>query len=258
MGQQESSGAQFTFGKANLLPQEEMLEVKKARKQLFIGIPKEVQKLESRVALTPEAVEQLVELGHTVFIESEAGKAANYMNTHYSELGGTIVENKKQVFQSDIILKIAPLTIEEIGLMNERQVVISSLHLNNQTEELIRKIMAKKVTAIAFENIRDEHNCYPVVRSMSTIAGITSIHIAAEYLGNNRGGKGVMLGGVAGITPTEVVILGAGTAAEYAVRAAMGLGSAVKVFDHSVHRLRRLQNSLGLMIPTSILTISPG
>ena len=136
MSQQESSGAQFTFGKANLLPQEEMLEVKKARKQLIIGIPKEVQKLESRVALTPEAVEQLVEQGHTVFIESEAGKASNYMNTDYSELGGTIVEDKKQVFQSDIILKIAPLTLEEIELLNEHQVVISSLHLNNQRSQL--------------------------------------------------------------------------------------------------------------------------
>jgi len=252
MGQQESSGAQFTFGKANLLPLEEMLEVKKARKQLFIGIPKEVQKMESRVALTPEAVEQLVELGHTVFIESEAGKAANYMNTHYSELGGTIVENKKQVFQADIILKIAPLTLEEIGLLNERQVVISSLHLNNQTEELIRKIMAKKITAIAFENIRDEHNCYPVVRSMSAIAGNTSILIAAEYLSNNKGGKGVMLGGIPGITPTEVMILGAGTAAESAVRAALGLGAHVKVFDSSVHRLRRLQNNIGERVYTSI------
>ncbi|MBL7112362.1 MAG: alanine dehydrogenase [Bacteroidales bacterium] len=252
MSQQESSGAQFTFGKANLMPQEEMLEVKKARKQLIIGIPKEAQKLESRVALTPEAVEQLVELGHTVFIESEAGKAANYLNTNYSELGGTIVEDKKQVFQSDIILKIAPLTLEEVELLNERQVVISSLHLNNQTEELIRKIMARKVTAIAFENIRDEHNCYPVVRSMSSIAGNTSILIAAEYLSNNRGGKGVMLGGIPGITPTEVIILGAGTAAESAVRAALGLGAHVKVFDNSVHRLRRLQNNIGERVYTSI------
>ncbi len=252
MSEQETSGAQFTFGKANLIPQEEMLEVKKARKQLIIGIPKEAQKLESRVALTPEAVEQLVELGHTVLIESEAGKAANYLNTNYSELGGTIVEDKKQVFQSDIILKIAPLTLEEIELLMERQVVISSLHLNNQTEELIRKIMARKVTAIAFENIRDEHNCYPVVRSMSAIAGNTSILIAAEYLSNDRGGKGVMLGGIPGITPTEVVILGAGTAAESAVRAALGLGAHVKVFDNSVHRLRRLQNNIGERVYTSI------
>jgi alanine dehydrogenase len=112
--------------------------------------------------------------------------------------------------------------------------------------------MQKRVTAIAFEKIQDEHNCFPAVRSMSAIAGTTSILIAAEYLSNMRGGKGVMLGGVTGITPTEVVILGAGTAAEYAVRAAMGAGSDVKVFDHSIHRLRRLQSSVGQMVSTSI------
>jgi len=137
--------------------------------------------------------------------------------------------------------------------MKERQTLISSFHASIQKDDqYIRELMRKKVTAIAFEKIQDEHHCYPAVRSMSAIAGTTSILIAAEYLSNMRGGKGVMLGGVTGITPTEVVILGAGTAAEYAVRAAMGLGSEIKVFDHSIHRLRRLQNSVGQMVPTSI------
>jgi alanine dehydrogenase len=252
MIQQEPSGSRFTFGKASLLPQEEMLEVKKSRKQLTIGIPKEDHKNESRVALTPEAVEILVEQGHEVIIESEAGKAAHYLNTDYSELGGVIVEDKNRVFQADIILKIAPLTIEEIDLLKEQQVVISSLHLNNQTEEFIRKMMEKKVTAISFENIKDEYNSHPVVRSMSTIAGTTSVLIAAEYLSNERGGKGVMLGGIPGITPSEVVILGAGTAAEYAVRAALGLGAYVKVFDNSVNRLKQLQITIGKTLYTSI------
>jgi alanine dehydrogenase len=234
------------------LPQEEMLEVKKSRKQLIIGIPKEDHKNESRVALTPEAVEILVDQGHEVIIESEAGKAAHYLNTDYSELGGIIVEDKARVFQSDIILKIAPLTIDQIELLREQQVVISSLHLNNQTEEFVRKMMEKKVTAISFENIKDEYNSHPVVRSMSTIAGTTSILIAAEYLSNERGGKGVMLGGIPGITPSEVVILGAGTAAEYAVRAALGLGAHVKVFDSSVNRLKQLQMTIGQQLYTSI------
>jgi alanine dehydrogenase len=252
MIQQEPSGSRFTFGKASLLPQEEMLEVRKSRKQLTIGIPKEDHKNESRVALTPEAVEILVDQGHEVIIESEAGKAAHYLNTDYSELGGVIVEDKKKVFQADIILKIAPLTIEQIDLLTEQQVVISSLHLNNQTEEFIRKMMEKKVTAISFENIKDEYNSHPVVRSMSTIAGTTSVLIAAEYLSNERGGKGVMLGGIPGITPSEVVILGAGTAAEYAVRAALGLGAHVKVFDSSVNRLKQLQMTIGQTLYTSI------
>jgi alanine dehydrogenase len=252
MMQQEPSRTRFTFGKASLLPQEEMLEVKKSKKQLIIGIPKEDHKNESRVALTPEAVEILLDQGHAVVIESEAGKAAHYLNTDYSELGGVIVEDKKEVFQSDIILKIAPLTLEQIDMLREQQVVISSLHLNNQTEEFIRKIMEKKVTAISFENIKDEYNSHPVVRSMSTIAGTTSILIAAEYMSNERGGKGVMLGGIPGITPSEVVILGAGTAAEYAVRAALGLGAHVKVFDSSVNRLKQLQITIGQQLYTSI------
>lgn len=252
MAQQESSGTRFTFGKATLLPQEEMLEVKKSRRQLTIGIPKEDHKYESRVALTPEAVEQLIDQGHQVIIESEAGKSANYQNTDYSESGGMIVDEKKEVFQSDIILKIAPLTLEEIDMLHDQKLVISSLHLNNQTKEFIRKLMEKKMTAISFENIKDEHNCHPVVRSMSTIAGTTSILIAAEYLSNVRGGKGVMLGGISGITPAEVIILGAGNASESAVRAALGLGAHVKVFDNSVHRLRRLQNNIGQRLYTSV------
>lgn len=252
MSPQDPSGSRFTFGKASLMPQEEMLEVSKSKKQLTIGIPKESRKFESRVALTPEAVDQLVSSGHEIKIESGAGLPANYVNTDYSELGGFIVDNKEEVYQSDIILKIAPLLLQEIDMLSERQVVISSLHLNSQTKQFIEKLIRKKATAIAFENIKDEHNLYPVVRSMSTIAGNTSILIAAEYLSNFRGGKGVMLGGVPGITPAEVVIIGAGTAAESAVRAAMGLGAQVKVFDNSVHRLSRLQNNIGQRIYTSV------
>ncbi len=249
---QDTSDSQFTFGRASLMPQEEMLEVGKSKKQLTIGIPKEIQKFESRVALTPEAVDQLVNSGHEVLIESGAGNGANYSDTDYSELGGFILDNRAAIYQADTILKIAPLSMEEIELLRERQVVISSLHLNSQTKQFVQQLMKKKVTAIAFENIKDEHNCHPVVRSMSTIAGNTSIHIAAEYLSNFRGGKGVMLGGISGITPTEVVILGAGTAAESAVRAALGLGAQVKVFDSSVHRLNRLQNNIGQRIYTSV------
>lgn len=252
MSPQDASDSKFTFGKASLMPQEEMLEVGKSKKQLRIGIPRESQKTESRVALTPEAVDQLVDAGHDVLIESGAGAAANYADTDYSELGGFIADNREEVYKSDIILKIAPMQMEEIEFLSERQVVISSLHLNNQTKGFVEKLIQKKTTAIAFENIKDEHNCYPVVRSMSTIAGNTSILIAAEYLSNSRGGKGVMLGGIPGITPAEVIILGAGTAAESAVRAALGLGAQVKVFDSSVHRLRRLQNNIGQRIYTSV------
>lgn len=251
---EKSGPSSFDFRKEGLMPQEEMLEVGNKQKQLKIGIPSEDHSMESRVPITPEAVEILTGYGHEVTLQTGAGKAANYLDTDYSERGGIIVEKRQEVFGGcDILLKISPPTLEEIGWMKERQTLLSSFQVfTHKDEKYIRELMKKKVTAIAFENIQDEHKCYPAVRSMSAIAGTTSMLIAAEYLSNMRGGKGVMLGGVTGITPTEVVILGAGTAAEYAVRAAMGLGSEIKVFDHSIHRLRRLQNAVGQMIPTSI------
>jgi alanine dehydrogenase len=244
----------FSLRKEGLMPQEEMLEVGNKHKSIKIGIPSEDHQVESRVPLTPEAVEILTGYGHEVLLEAGAGKAANYLDTDYSERGGMIHENRQDVFrESDVILKINPPTMEEIDWMKERQILLSSFQVfTHCKDEYIRALMRKRVTAIAFEKIQDEHNCYPAVRSMSAIAGTTSMLIAAEYLSNQRGGKGVMLGGVTGITPTEVVILGAGTVAEHAVRAALGVGSEVKVFDHSVHRLRRLQAAVGHPIPTSI------
>ncbi len=228
------------------------MEVGKKHKTFTIGIPSEDHKYESRVPLTPEAVELIVNNGHEVFIETGAGRSADYKDHDYSECGGGIVDQKAQVFKSDIILKMAPLTVQEIKLLKEHQMIITSLHLNDRSEEYIRKLMQKKVTAVSFENIKDDNNCFPLVRSMSSIAGNTAILIAAEYLSNLRGGKGVMLGGIPGITPAEVVILGAGTAALYAARAAIGLGAFVKIFDSSVHKLTRLQQNLGHPVYTSV------
>lgn len=242
----------YAFGSTGFLPQEEMLEIGKKKQKLVIGLPKENKKYESRVGLTPEAVEILVNNGHEVIIETGAGAGANYVDTDYSENGAQIVENKAEVFQCDIILKIAPPTIEEIELFKTNQVLLSSLHFPSQSEEYIRKLMQKKLTAISFEGLKDRENCYPVVRSMSEIAGTTSIIIAADYLSNMHDGKGVLLGGITGITPTEVVILGAGTAAEYAARAALGLGAFIKVFDYSVSKLKRLQTNLSDRLFTSV------
>ncbi|MBU8891967.1 MAG: alanine dehydrogenase [Bacteroidales bacterium] len=246
----EKSG--YTFGNTGFLPQEEMLETGKKRQKLVIGIPKEDTKNESRIGLTPEAVEILVNNGNEIFIEKNAGAAANYTDSNYSESGAQIVDNKSDVYRCDIILKIAPPTIEEIELFKNNQILFSSLHWPSQSEEYIRKLMQKKVTAISFEGLKDKENCYPVVRSMSEIAGTTSILIAAEHLSNVHNGKGVLLGGVTGITPTEVIILGAGTAAEYAARAAIGLGSFIKVFDHSISKLKRLQTNLSERLFTSV------
>lgn len=229
-----------------------MLEVGRQTQRLTIGIPRESDETESRIPLTPEAVELLVNWGHEIIIEREAGKLANYCDHDYSERGARIVETTQEVFKSQIILKISPLLPSEIDFLSENQVVMSSLHLTSVGGQLIKGLMQKRATAIAFESIRDEDGAYPVVRAMSSIAGSTSILVAAEYLSNVNDGKGVMLGGVSGITPTEVVILGAGTAGEFAARAALGLGASVKIFDDSIKRLMELQDILGQRLYTSI------
>lgn len=244
--------AGYNFGSSGLLPQEEMLEIGKKKKKLVIGIPKETIKDESRVGLTPEAVEILVNCGHDIIIETGAGLAANYTDNNYSECGGQIASNKSEVYKSDIILKIAPPDIEDLELFKQNQVLFSSLHFPSQTEEYIRKLMQKKVTAISFEGLKDIDNCYPVTRSMGEIAGTSSVLIAAEYLSNVNKGKGVLLGGITGITPTEVIILGAGNAGEYAARAALGLGAFVKVFDYSISKLKILQANLSTRVFTSV------
>lgn len=249
----KKGGSSISLRKEGFLPQEEMLEVAKMQQEMIIGIPKENHELESRVPLTPEAVEILTGNGHQVILESGAGKAANYLDNHYSENGALITDKREDVFRADVILKINPPELKDIEMMKDRTIIISSFQVNTHKDKAyIDKLMQKRVTAISLERIQDLHGSFPVIRSMSGIAGNTAILIAAEYLSNVRGGKGVMLGGISGITPTEVVILGAGTAAEFAVRAAMGLGAFVKVFDQSVHKLRRLQGSVGANIPTSI------
>ncbi len=250
--EETSNGMRFSLSKESLMPQEEVLETTLKRRSLSIGIPRESDPYENRVSLTPEAVEILVNEGHQVILEHDAGKQASYSDHDYSECGAMIVDTVKEVLQADLVLKVSPLTFEEASMLKGGQTIISSLHLTNHTEKYIRKMMQKKVTAIAFENIRDKFEHYPVVRSMSEIAGLASILIAGEYMSNVHKGKGVLLGGVSGITPTEVVILGAGTAAEYAARAALGLGAVVKVFDNSVYKLKRLQTYLGQRVQTSI------
>lgn len=252
MVQQGNSSDPYSLARNGFMPQEEMLEVGQKKKQMVIGIPKETQTSEKRVALTPEAVELLVANGHDVLLEKGAGKSANYTDNNYSELGGMIVDTRAELYKADIILKVGPPTLKEIDHLTEHQILISSLHKSYYSQDYIQKLISKRITAIAFEKVKDEYDKYPVVNSMSAIAGNTSIMVAAEYLSNEHGGKGVLLGGVTGITPTEVVIIGAGTAAEFAIRAALGLGASIKVFDSSIHKLRMLQENIGQQLYTSI------
>ncbi|MFM6968967.1 MAG: alanine dehydrogenase [Sediminibacterium sp.] len=238
---------------ALLQPQEAMLETRSRKNKLFIGIPKETSFQENRIPLTPLSVAVLVNNDHEVVIESGAGQAANFTDQHYSEQGARIVYDKKEVYQADIVIKIAPPTGEEIAMMKPGQILFSALQMSTLKKEYLQELMAKKITALSFEYLRDEGGILSVVRAMSEIVGATSVLIAAEYLSNVFDGKGLMLGGITGVPPTEIVILGAGTVGEYAARTALALGAEVKVFDSSVYRLRRLQNNIGTRVFTSVI-----
>jgi len=236
-----------------LQTQEKMLETNNKSNSLYIGIPKEISFQECRIALTPLSVALLVNNGHKVIIESGAGVGANFTDKDYSEQGAQISFSKKDVYGADIIVKIAPPTLEEIGLMHKGQTLISALQIGTLKEANLKAILHKKINALCFENLRDEGNVLSVVRAMGEIVGSASIFIAAEYLSSAFGGKGLMLGGFTGVPPTEIVILGAGTVGEYAARTALSLGAEVKVFDSSIYRLRRLQNNLGSRVFTSVM-----
>lgn len=236
-----------------LMPQEEMLEIGRKKGKLFIGIPKEISFQENRVALVPDAVALLVNNGHQIIVETNAGKMANFQDHDYSEAGAQIVYSAAEVYKADIILKVAPPSPQEIEMMQQKQTLISALQLTVQPEDFLKQLMAKRITAVAFDWIKDIDGIYTVIRSMGEIAGGTSILIAAEYLSNVNNGQGAILGGISGISPTEVIILGAGTVGEFATRAALGLGASVKVFDNNIYRLRRLQSDIGTRVFTSVI-----
>ena len=242
-----------TINTKSLLPKEEMLEVKPGFKSLEIGIPKESSFQENRVSLTPESVGVLVANGHSVVIEKDAGLSANFSDDEYISKGAQITSSKSEVFKANFILKIEPPTEDELLLMSDSQVLISALQMNTRSVNFFETLNKKRLTSLAFEFIKDQHNKLPFVRIMSEIAGNTSMLIAGEYLSTANKGKGLMLGGVSGLIPTSVVIIGAGTVGEYACRTALGLGSSVVVFDDSVTKLRRLQNNINSRISTSTM-----
>lgn len=249
----EHSGVYTPFSRQELMPKEERLEVKLREGKLSIGIPKETHLQEKRVCLSPDAVQVLVANGHEITIETGAGESANYPDREYSEAGAQIAYNSKDVFSKPIVLKVSPLKQEEVELMTPSSYLVSTVQLNMQTRSYFEKLSSKKITALGFEFIKDSHGHLPVVRLLSEIAGTTSILLAGELMANSNGGNGVLMGGIAGVRPAEVVILGGGTVGEYASRAALGLGANVRVFDNSLSRLRRLQTDLGVRVSTSML-----
>ncbi|MCX6300584.1 MAG: alanine dehydrogenase [Bacteroidia bacterium] len=248
----KGKSGKVNLGDSAFMPKEEHLETAVRFRRISIGIPADPKDDEKRVALTPEAVNLLVESDNEVIVQKGSGSGANYSDKDYSENGAVITDSPARVYSSDVVIKVAPITEKETDYLKGNQVIMSYLNVLKLHEETLSRLIRKKVTAIAFEKIRDANGILPVIESMSEISGVTSVLLASDYLSNHHGGKGVMLGGITGVTPTEVIILGANTAGEYAARAAIGLGSTVKIFDSSLQRLRRFETSLGQRLQTSV------
>ncbi len=238
---------------ASIYPQESLMKVPDRASALSIGIPKEMSVQENRVSLSPEAVGLLVANGHQVSVESTAGEKAKFSDREYSEVGAKISYDTEGVFKCDIVLKIEPPTLEEVDKLVPGKTLISALQLGSQTVDYVQALNKKRITAVAIELIEDKVGGLPVVRAMSEVAGSTVIPIATEYLSSVNSGKGILLGGITGVPPTKVLILGAGTVAEYAARAAIGLGAQIQVFDNHIYKLRRIKHALGHQIYTSTI-----
>src|SRR6478752_5457486 len=248
MATKPSISASFTYETL-----EEVLDVKPQGAKLHIGIPKEIAFQENRIALTPDAVGVLVANGNQVVVEHNAGEGSHFSDKDYAEAGARIVYDRNEIFKCPILVKSAPPVEEDMPLLQLNQTIVSPIHLSALKKEYIEKMMEKKITALSFENFKDDSGTYPIVRSMSEIAGSAVMLIAGQYLSSANHGKGVLLGGISGIPPTKVIILGAGIVGEFAARAALALGASVKVFDSSVYRLKRLQNNIGQRMWTSVI-----
>lgn len=252
MAEKKSTGFE-ALAKTSLSPQEQLVKVKKGKNTFFIGLPKEIALQENRISLTPDAVALLVNNGHEVWVESNAGAGSKFTDRAYSEAGAKIVYSPQEVYKADIILKIEPPTIEELEYFKPGQTLISAIQMGYLSEERVQSLLRKKVTALAYEFIEDKVGGMPIIRAMSEIAGSTVMLIAAEYLSTTKNGRGIILGGITGVPPTKVVIVGAGTVAEYAARAALSLGAEIQVFDNHLYKLRRIKHTLGHQFYTSTI-----
>jgi len=219
---------------------------------LKIGLPKEVSNDERRICLTPGGVSVLVANGHEVFLEKGAGEEANFSDQEFADAGAQIAYSIDEIYKkSEMIVKVAPPTQSEFELLDNNHILLSALHLGNTTEEFIEILINKSITAIGFEFIKGNDKEFPIVRMMHEITGSMAVQIGAHYLEKSEGGQGIMLGGISGIPPATVVILGAGITAEYAARTALGYGAQVFVMDDDLARLRHLENALDRRIITA-------
>ncbi|WP_336516199.1 alanine dehydrogenase [Pollutibacter soli] len=248
-----STGKPFVSSSISYETLEETLDVKPQGSKLYVGIPREEDFQENRIALTPDAVAVLVSNGHRVVVEQKAGEGAHFSDKEYSDAGAKIAYEKKEVFDTDLIIKSAPVSDADLEFLKVNQTIISPIHLPVMKTHILEKMMEKRITALSFENLKDDSGHNPIVRSMSEIAGSAVMLIAGQYLGSFNKGKGVLLGGISGIPPTKVIIIGAGIVGEYAARTALAVGGSVKIFDNNIYRLKRVQNNMGARLWTSVI-----
>ena len=249
----QPTGFKEILAQTGIQTQEALVWTKQNARSLFIGLPREVAMQEHRISLSPDAVGLLVRNGHQVLVETKAGEGAKFTDNQYSEAGATIAYSAEEVFQSDVVLKVQPLRNEELEYLKNGSTVISALNMPNMTKEYFEKLNRKKITALCYEYIEDNVGGMPIIRAMSEIAGSTVMLIAAECLSSANNGMGVIVGGITGVPPTKIVILGAGTVSEYTARIALGLGADLKVFDKDIYKLQRLKYSVGQNIYTCII-----
>jgi alanine dehydrogenase len=243
----------FSYTSESFLPQEEKIAVRSSGKKPSIGVAKETVLDEHRVALIPHSVSILVSRGHRVILQSGAGLLSNYDDHEYAEAGAEITDDAERVLQADVLIKVAPPTLDEIKLFQPNQIIISPLPIPLLSQEYIDALMEKRVIALAMEYLQSQDGSFPLVRIMSELAGISAVTTAADLLCNTRGGRGTLLGGISGVPPAKVVILGAGVVGEYAAKAALGLGAALRIFDDDVYKLMRIQQMVGRPLHTSSL-----
>ncbi|MDD6211402.1 MAG: alanine dehydrogenase [Bacteroidales bacterium] len=229
----------------SLLCKEQVKECASSRNGITIGIPKEDQGEEKRLALTPEAVAILTLRGHRIVVERGAGEGVNYSDMEYSEAGALLAESPEDVFACDVVLKIAPPLPEEILMMHPRSTLFSMMYPDTFLPQSIDLLLERKITAIAYDMLLDDDGEHSIINAIAEIEGTAAVAIASNLMSNVSGGKGVLLGGMPGNAPTEIVILGAGYAGIAAARAAMGMGALVKVFDNNINLLRNFQKHLG-------------
>lgn len=253
MTKESFSGFARLASQTGLYTREKMVKVGTRGKVLSVGLPNETSMQEKRIALTPDAVELLVNNGHEIQVESKAGEGSKFGDDQYANAGAKIIYSKEEIYKADIILKIEPPTLEKIDLIKKGKTLISAIHTGNRKPDYFKALNERKVTALGFELLEDEVGGMPIVRAMSEIAGSTVISIASEYLSCANGGKGIILGGITGVPPTKIVVIGAGTVAEYVARIALGLGAEVRIFDNHLYKLRRIKQTLGHQLYTSTI-----